>query len=117
MKKIVLFNMLLAFFFVTSPALASTYDGEWRFKITTMVGSNCSAAAGNIDVSDGKFRGIIKSEGLKLRVRGKVSEDGSIKGKVGTGLATLKGTIASNSGGGTWRNRFGCRGTFSLRKL
>ena len=117
MKKVGLVQIALIFFFVSFPAFANPYDGNWRFKIKTLVGNNCSASAGAIVVSGKKFKGTIKSEGLKLRVSGKISDDGAIKGKVGGGLATLKGKIISAStGGGTWRNRFGCRGTFSFSR-
>jgi len=110
MKVLKTFGLMVICGALCGPALAGTkYDGTWNFKIQTTRG-NCSASSSSVEIKNGKIKGTLKSDGERFRITGKVKDDGSVKGKIGVGIASFKGQFAANSGMGEWRGRFGCGG-------
>jgi len=96
------------------PAFASQYDGSWSFKIQTTRG-NCAATSSSVEIKNGKINGSLKSDGETFRINGRVKDDGSVKGKIGVGVATFSGQFGSRSGNGEWKGRFGCGGKFFIQ--
>lgn len=86
------------------------YDGTWRM---TSPGNSCGIGlSSRIEISNGVIRGP--------GGQGHVSADGSISGHwsfVGLINASLVGRMHSmSSGGGTWRNNFGCSGYWTISR-
>ena len=98
------------------PVHAGNYDGTWYFKVHSERSGVCSASSGQVEVKDGKISGNLRIAGLTERVFGKVADDGSFKGKIGTGRARFNGEFVSGAGVGKWKGRLGCKGTMSFNK-
>lgn len=110
MKLLKLFGATMIISTIASLAIAGTkYDGTWKFKVQTTRG-NCSALPSSVEIVNGKIKGTLKSDGESFKISGKVKDDGSVKGKIGVGVASFNGQFNSNSGVGEWRGRFGCGG-------
>lgn len=103
------------FMLASLSAQAGHYDGIKEFKVQSNRAGDCSASAGNVKIENGKISGNLLISGLTLRINGKVSEDGSFKGKVGIGVATFIGRFSGNSGTGTWKGRLGCKGKIFIQ--
>ena len=114
-KKMTFGAVVAGVLLVATPVWAGKYDGQWTFSVKTTKGSGCSARPGIVTVEDGKISGSLKSEGKTFKVKGKIKEDGKFRGRV-MGVSSYKGEFKGNQGKGTWKNRYGCAGTVSIRK-
>jgi hypothetical protein len=88
----------------------SPYDGTWRM---TSSANSCALGLSNrVTISNGVIRGP--------GGQGRVTADGSISGSwtfIGLVNAALSGQMSSSSsGGGRWRNNYGCSGTWTISR-
>jgi len=112
LKKSILVAALLS---ISSPAYAAgKFDGGYLFKVTKSIGP-CSVRPGNVVVKDGKISDSVKSDGQTLKVSGKVSDSGKVKGRIGGSLARFKGVFENGNFAGKWNAQGGCRGEFVIQ--
>ena len=114
MKNVIYKVAIIIIILTPFNAFASKFDGNYNFNIKTTRG-NCIASAGKIDISDGLISGALISNSEKFKIKGKVKDDGTFKGRISGGIATFKGSFNNNKPTATWRNRFGCAGDILIR--
>ena len=109
--------LCLGFVAFALPTVAfASNDGDWTFVYTATKGG-CGGAPGKVSVNGSKLGGYIVSADVgRLNITGSVKADGSFKGVMARGLGKFKGKISGNTGTGTFRDRFGCKGDFTIRK-
>ena len=84
-------------------------------------GSECKGGAGKGVIEEGKFTATITTDwGYDLTATANVDDDGTLYGGIAKGdvnAGGFDGMISGNVGEGTWKDAFGCEGTFAMQKM
>lgn len=106
------------------------FDGEWVGRATSSISviddeTVCEGANLTFEIEDGKITGQADADlGYKLNIQGTVDVYGSIVGGMAMGpvnAADFNGKLVEDeegngTGTGTWKDQYGCYGTFKLEK-
>ena len=105
--------LLLVALVTTTPAAASTFDGDWNVQIA----SSNEACSSGASVSLGINNGRIASNSAMVTASGRVAEAGVISVTLSSGLKRAVGTgrLSGTSGSGTWRAAL-CSGTWTAQR-
>src|SRR5919198_5402085 len=100
-RKTKLTSLLLAGFLLATPAVASTFDGQWNVQIA----SSNSACTNGASVSIGISNGQVASNTASVSASGRVADAGIINVTLSSGIkrAVGFGRLSGSSGSGTWR--------------
>lgn len=98
---------------ISTPAVASTYDGAWNVRIA----SQNAACHSGTSVSIGINNGQVASNNALVAVSGRVADAGSINVTLSSGLkrAVGFGHLSGTSGSGTWHGGL-CSGTWTAQR-
>ena len=100
-----------------STAYANNDVQVWSFASEPTKG-RCSAKPSTLTVQNNKISGTITSNAVgKVRVSGRVKDNGTFSGVMAGGLARFSGKFKGGSGSGTWQDLSGCRGTMTVKRI
>jgi S1-C subfamily serine protease len=109
---------------------AELWDGTWIGKAasTSATGQapgsrrwvRCGEAALQMHIKDSTITGTaVDSHQISYQISGSVDRDGKVRigiAKGGRNAANIEGSLSEGSGGGIWRDVYGCFGTWSVKK-
>jgi hypothetical protein len=99
---------------VATPAVAATFDGEWKVQIA----STSTACGSGATVSIGINNGQVASTNASMIASGRVADAGDINVTVTDGIkrAVGSGHLTATSGSGTWHGAL-CSGTWTAQRI
>jgi hypothetical protein len=107
-------TLMLSGMILATPAIATTFDGQWNVHIAS---SNAACSSGT-SVSIGINNGQVASNSAMVTASGRVAEAGSISVTLASGMkrAVGLGRLSGTSGSGTWRAAL-CSGTWTAQRI
>ena len=102
---------------------ASNFDGNWTLSLENSTGARrCRGfVLGRVQITDGKFKGIVShSQAGDFSLTGSIAPDGTLRNVIASGTTEVvfTGTLNGSSGAGHWseKNKFGCKGGWTVKK-
>lgn len=97
--------------------ITQDYSGQWNVMIVPTSGGQCAAASAVVNVENGFIKGTLQTtDGVSAALVATIDGEGKIKNGASTNLGSFDGVIFGGVGNGLWSDKYGCAGTFTMRR-
>lgn len=93
------------------------FNGAWNISINPISGPRCSSATVEVNAQNGKMNSmLVTQDGVQSAFSGTIDKDGVIRNNKSANLLSFEGLMYGGMGSGKWSDKYGCAGTFTMRR-